>query len=244
MEKIIAFVIHPTLYGEMPASPKEKRRSFVDAVLFYLLASGLIGIVLMAAWLSGYYTSGDVFKLQRPLDSVQRTYLLLSLALLFAPVIEEVAFRGLFTRNKVFSSLSLSLLTIVFLNFVYQQVVKPRYEIEGWIERLTTVVVMLVSWLYLYARRDYFSSIVSHHTRFFLMISVIGFSIVHLGNFYLSMPGRVEPFFLLPILALYAALAIALSYVRVKCGILWAIGMHVVHNGIVAIPLYRLFYGD
>ncbi|MEM9136031.1 MAG: CPBP family glutamic-type intramembrane protease [Cyanobacteria bacterium P01_F01_bin.42] len=200
----------------------------------HLILITLIALVIQV--LSTWIISISENKLGSILDSVT-TAQFLFMAVVFAPLIEEVLFR----LPLRFSRLNLGLPLVIVM-----------FSLSSIAVGLIPVPLTGVSWLVLFALgtllgaavisrldRKGGSRLFSQHLRGLTYVSAIVFGSVHIMN-YPQSAWVVMPILVLP----QTILGFLLVYVRIRFGFLWAVYTHALHNLLVSSPIVLMMFGS
>lgn len=238
MERIFSYMWHPILYEEVPVGTGEKLKYAGDAVLLILLSKLIFGLMLGTEQLLGYDSLKQLLKTMHPIneDSTMPLFLVLSVGV--APVIEEIGFRGPFTRTKEFIVFSFSVLIVLLMNFCYLNLIEDSFSVNGWMRLALSVVLVGGLFIYFLPHKDSIATIVTRYRHHLFWLMAIAFALIHLPNYDLSSINNVQKM-LLPVLMFpYLVMAMAFTYVRTKCGLAWAIGLHMANNLLVVLVKY------
>lgn len=156
-------------------------------------------------------------------------WLLLGLAVIAAPLVEEGIFRLPLWGTPFTLGVSVSLLVWVGVNAALGF---NRLAAAG----LGTVLVSLNLYLWLKHRRaTVWPGLYSRYPRFIFYGSAVLFGIVHITNY------SFEVWALLPLLVMpQIVIGLLLGFVRLHHGFTWAVLLHGFHNGCVLLPVFLL----
>lgn len=229
MTEVIRSFIHPVHRSN--ASFADKKIAFKEAIFFILKGWGIFVLLLLADSLQKKLTNvslfSDFLKTSRLFEETKglRFFFFVSF---IGPFIEECAFRSFVDRTRLMIALSIGFLFLSFLRV--SDIVTIQYK---WSVELTlSLVVGLGSFAILEKIKFAFSD---NHFRvtFYLMNAL--FVAMHIGNYDLSTFSVLTFIFLPAVLFPQLILTMALSYVRLKNGLAWAIGLHMLNNLIPAL---------
>lgn len=238
MERIFSYLWHPILYEEVPVGAREKLRYTGDAILLILLSKLILGLMLGTELVLGYDSLKQLLKTMRPINAEYTLPEFLMLSILVAPVIEEIGFRGPFTRAKEFAVFSFALLIVLLMNFCYLNLIEDIFSIKGWLRLAFSMAMFAGILIYSLPRKDSIARVVTRYRHHLFWLLAITFALIHLPNYDLTLISNLQKL-LLPVLMFpYVAMAIAFTYVRGKCGLTWAIGIHMANNLFVALLKY------
>ena len=193
--------------------------------LFIIVVDGVISLLLktkpiLASILSGHHG----FKGMEPQK-------LLLLAVIVAPILEELAFRGFMNFKKYMISLSVSTLSYFSMQLFLRSV------LELWVIILLTIAAFSICFLLLKNEKIYSYILVRRNFSFYSM-SVL-FAIVHLTNYDVALFSNFN-FLLIPFAVFPQGLsAISLAYLRLKNGLIWSIFFHSFINFVI-VTIYIL----
>ncbi|MFD2034518.1 type II CAAX prenyl endopeptidase Rce1 family protein [Belliella marina] len=160
-------------------------------------------------------------------------YFTILLVVLYQPLYEELAFRMMLTYNRIRAIVSFSLI----LSMVLKVFVGRWLELEmgDYIHYFYwETIVLLFSFICIYLVFHFFQKEISkwievNYTLFFFS-SIFIWVILHLNNFEITVS-------VLPLLSCFLVdlfiVGYIYSYVRLKNGLIWAIGLHVAYNAMV-----------
>lgn len=193
--------------------------------LSIILADGLIALVFKTKpILATIHSAHHGFKGIEP----ERLFLL---ALIGAPILEELAFRGFMNFKKYMISLSISILSYFFMQFFLRSV------FGLWLIVMLTVAVFFICFLLLKNEKLYNYIIVRRNFSFYSMSFL--FAIVHLTNYDATVFSNFN-FLLIPFAVFPQGLsAISLAYLRLKNGLIWSIFFHSFINFVI-VTIYVL----
>lgn len=134
-------------------------------------------------------------------------------------------------RTRLMMAVSTGFLLLTFLRFSNLITHQFRWPID----LMLSLFVVLLTFIILEKANFVWKS--SLFTIVFYLMNVL-FVGLHIGNYDLSGLQLVQLLFLPAILVPQITLTIALSYVRLKNGLLWAIGLHVLNN---LLPAFLMF---
>jgi hypothetical protein len=186
----------------------------------------------------------DIF-LERPL------YVFLFLAIIWAPITEELTFRLGLLYSPFRLSFSISFLVMVFASMVLEFVdihflsLFPEWLLSFarnhgiYLYILTIVLLGSILGVVFKRKIDPHGAqkfYTANFAKIFYSFAIL-FAVLHLLNFYEA--GKV--WFLLPLLIFPQFLiGLVLAYIRMQYGVIWAIFGHFLHNGVIALPLVYL----
>lgn len=233
------FDIFSSLRFVAPAqhSVPSKGRVMWNAFLLVLLSSLILVIVMEIE------NAFDKHWLEEILDTVfyreqfmETTFLIV--VIIIGPVIEEVAFRGFVTKNRILAVLSMTgIITLCSFTLVaYLPVrISEDAQVFSGIAAMSAVGALLY---FLNKHREELINFIEMHHYKLIHCSMLAFALMHIPNHDISnasLPGLLHlPFVLLQ----YYAYAIAFTYIRIKNGLYWSIGAHMFVNGVASLLAY------
>ncbi len=178
----------------------------------YLLIGAVISYCTFLIIYFGFFSIEDIFNNPNRLDGTTNFKLFILSALLLAPILEEIVFRGYFTNNKI-----LKLFTIIGLPIFVLSV--DKYYLIFTIPYIIVLILLL-----------FYKDKINKHILF--ISSALVFSVVHykpedFGNIIT----------ILPILTQFA-LGLLLIWVVVNFNLRTSILVHFTYNFIVLLPLF------
>lgn len=231
MKSILWFILKPYPVEES-FSVKRKMIFVLNAFLFLLLARFVLSLVMYAESVYSIKGVREILQSHESFKEALDSVSLIVTIVLFGPIIEEIAFRGLFTTNRRLILVSLSTLVVLLLNILYQETYIYDNN-HNYIRIFISALLLTSIFLLLTRSRKNIAIFISQNMVFTIFTSIILFSILHLLNYDLPQLSIYQiamiPFALIP----YVSLAISLSYVRINCGLGWAIAFHITNNSIV-----------
>ena len=259
-EDIQKGVIHTSILGDLfgylrsPQYDTEQVRikKFKKFVHIFKLWSLVMVAVMLIGILSSYLMK--MAGIEEVKNSVvdlfmgQPLYIFLLLAVVWAPVAEEVMFRLGLIYSPYRLSFSLSFLGVAILASSigvvnsFLPVSLPEWWFDFTQEKGVYIylpLMLLVGYLLgmVFKRKLNFEKVTRSYTSHFgkiFYLSALVFGFLHIFNFY----DRGDMWFLLPLLVLPQALVgVILGYIRMKYGFIWSVATHCLHNGMISIPL-------
>lgn len=224
MTEVIRAFLDPVYQPETTFS--DKKIAFREAIFFILKGYGIFLLLVVADVVQKGLTHVSLFA------DIARTSQLYKeehgikfflMVLVLGPIVEELAVRAFMDRRRAMMSVSIGGLFLVFLRST--DIISSVYK---WpLELTASLLIGLFSFVLLekikFSFQDNYFRIV-----FYLMNAF--FVGMHLGNYDLGNIYLINYFFL-PLLVLpQTILTIALSYVRLRNGLLWSIGLHMLNN--------------
>lgn len=225
--QLIGFLRRPQL-PELQQPHAPLRTFFHLLVLSFGLS--MLSMVLMSA----IQKSGLLPELPHAMESIMKDMpmlLVFSLVALLMPVLEELAFRLWLVYRPLYVGISVWLIAF----FVSQAFMQNGANIAGYV---VLGLAAMVTILLLTLQDVAYEGIRQLYLRYYGWIfygATLLFALVHLINFELS--ARLLLFAPLLVLPQFL-LGLVLGYVRVRQGLLWAIALHAVYNGIILILAY------
>lgn len=226
---LLRFLLHPQLNEHAPGRLTTWR--WIGWLCLLLLVSAIVGTIVHhpLAHAFGWKTPSDAFlKYVSTHPSMAA-----ALALLFAPILEELAFRAFLSTDPkaIFVGLPFFILYMcgmVRAHFVHMT---GRFELAHYYAGLWWLVPAgLVSLLlYLYARRPILA-IFRQHGAWVFWISCIAFGAGHAGDF---MTGEAAWWVFVLTLPQFLS-GIGLAYIRVTFGLRWSMVTHLVFDWLLA----------
>ena len=177
-------------------------------------------------------TGSDIPDSSQGFEDLQRSSYFFLAAVIMAPLIEEVLFRSwLGSRLGIWVGLPM----ILFLTTTTMLVVAGPENAKSF-GRLVPMALILYGLTLWNRRKAIFGpedndgkSITETVFPFLFWGSAIVFGLIHLGNFDI---GSVNPIFAIMILPQFIV-GLMLSYIRMRFGLLYAIGFHAAYNGVL-----------
>lgn len=153
-------------------------------------------------------------------------WLILGMAVIFAPVIEESLFRLPLRGTKFNLIFSLSLVALIGVP-----------QLNAFPMVMLGLILLLVGInFYLWSARSQDAKAYGIYRRFprpIFYVSALAFGIIHIGNYDASV------WFLLPLLVLpQFLLGLYFGFIRLRYGFGWAILTHGFHNGCILLPIF------
>lgn len=230
MKAILLFLVHPDL--NQATNNRQKLRCFWWAFLFSWIALIVRSIIYSIENILVTYADYEPiflgishhYQIDLPGDA---TYNLLVMGL-YAPVLEEILYRGGLTFRR--NGLALVASGVFFL------ATKEFIEVHKILLRLLVSLPFVglaylishygipESWL-LYARKQLLRPV--------LYVSILLFTTIHIPNYdtaaFNMSQWLVFPLYLLPLVAS----GLAYAFLRVRNGLFWSLAIHVLHNAII-----------
>lgn len=148
---------------------------------------------------------------------------------ILAPLFEEVAFRGILQPNHKLVAIAIGMLTYLVLCVGSQTSFYVPSKQTLWI--LSVSLFMFFTSLYMLQAKSmqlWATNPISQQTKIYLIwLSACGFALWHYNNFNFE-TARVQTiiFTLLPLLIA----GLIFSWISIRYGLLWSIGMHIINN--------------
>ncbi len=229
MTEVIRSFIHPVHEGH--ASLAEKKVVFKEAIFFILKGWGILILFFIADSFQKRFTGVSLFtdfasssRLFKESWSI-KFFLFISF---IGPFIEECTFRSFMDRSRLMIAVSIGFLGLSFLRVSDLVTIHYRWPMELTI----SLAVGLVSFALL--EKVKFTLSDTHFKVTFYLMNAL-FVGLHIGNYDLSALSLLNLIFLPVVLFPQIMLTMALSYVRLKNGLFWAIGLHMLNNLIPAL---------
>ena len=147
----------------------------------------------------------------------------LAIALLIAPICEEIQDRLYLNLKKTSLFISLIFTGIWFLI--------PLYKVNEWDEKYLLILVLIIIVSFFLSR---ILILKPKFFKYYFWFSVTWFAFSHIFNYHLIKP---IDYILIPLWVLpQFSYGIALGYIRVNCGILWSIALHIFINTLAFFP--------
>lgn len=224
MTEVIRAFLHPVY---QPATTfSDKKIAFKEAIFFILKGYGIFLLLLMADVLQKGLTNvslfADIAKTSQ-LYKEDHGIKFFLLVLVLGPIVEELAVRAFMSGKRAMISVSLGGMFLVFLRTT--DIISSVYK--GPLELTASLLVGLLSFVLLERIKFTFQD---NHFRIVFYLMNAFFVGMHLGNYDLSNIHLINYFFLPLLVFPQTILTIALSYVRLRNGLLWSIGLHMLNN--------------
>ena len=190
----------------------------------------LIGIESVSTFLSGQPTITDFYNVK----------LSLLLILLVFPILEEFAFRGWFTRSRLLTSVSLTILLLYFLYVLIYRGLNYNFDFDfDNIFGLVIIAISLIAFsIYIYIKAQKIGDFIANNNKVLVLTSILSFSLIHVLNFNLSGYNFSTLVISLAVIIFpHPFSAYILTYIRIKNGVMWSIGLHILHNTVALMPV-------
>lgn len=230
-----AFLKHPT-DDSRPGTPKEVflqiwRLYTVHVLLIIPMA---IGIQLISKWM----ISIEENKLGDLLESIP-TYKFLFLAVLFAPLAEEILFRLPLRFSRVNLLIPIALILLPLSSHIIQRLdhrLPPSFLVWSIIGAfLYALWALSLGRINQRTGEQFFAR---HLTKLVYGSSIV-FALLHIMN-YPQQAWLAAPILVLP----QATLGLLLAYVRIKFGFWWSVFTHGLHNFLASTPILFIALGS
>lgn len=222
LQDVLQFLRSPRLPEEPPQSPP--LTLFIHILGLSLLLS--FGMLMLLGLLQ---QSGLIPELPHAMEDVMEDYplwMVFLLAALAAPLMEELAFRLWLIGNPLYVIISLW----VMATFMNGALIQTRLPVLGYVLLGIAAMLTVLMLTFKEATAAVLDRIYGQHYSWVFYGASILFALLHLINFkpdlqiLLMAPLLVLPQFLLGLL---------LGYLRVQLGLVWAIALHGVYNGLI-----------
>lgn len=222
VQDVAHFLRHPQL-------PEVRSATAPLKVFLHLLVLSLLlgfGVVML---LGALQKAGVVPELPHAMDEVLKTLpiiVVLLLAAVLMPVLEELAFRLWLVNRLVYFGISLWLSAI----FLYSSLSQVGATLAGYgVLALATLITILLL-TFKEASQALMDRVYQYHYGWVFYGATVLFALLHLINFQINL--RI--LLLAPILVLpQLLLGLVLGYLRVRQGIGWAMVLHGLYNAII-----------
>jgi len=234
MYSLIHFIGRPSGTFDRYIENREKIKLFVQAFLFLFLARIILGMIVYVEKILEFPGVSYILKSHKSFNPAFDHLSLALLLIIIAPVFEELSFRGFFSENKLVIRVSVGAFIVMAMNIVYEaSPFRNLFNTTTLIAISFALFIAIVNLLSFYA--DSIHKFISDRWTMLMYLSMLLFSVLHLQNFNLGDLSGVQLAFVPLALLPYLSLAVALSFVRVRCGLGWAIVFHAVNNAIVVL---------
>ena len=159
--------------------------------------------------------------------------LALFLIIIIGPIIEETVFRGFLSNTKtiigitlIFSTYYLALLTFNILITDY-----------GFKKYFIVFLFILVPSGLIWISRQKITDAVNSYKKMFIIISITLFTIIHALNYEVDFWNWKNVLSLFVLIIPYPFIGYVFTNIRLKCGLIWSIFLHIINNGLILIPL-------
>lgn len=227
IQNLLAFLRRPRL-------PQAFQKQSRFAVFFHLLGLSLLLSMSSLLLLGALQKWGLVPELPHAMEEVMKEFpfiVVLLLAAVVMPALEEFAFRLWLVPGLLYVGLSLWLVAF----FLYSALFQVGFVIAGYAVLGFASLMTIALMSFRQAAVQILERLYQNHFGWVLYGATALFALVHLINF---KPG-LEILLLAPILVLpQFLLGLVLAYIRVKLGMGWAIALHGVYNGLVLSMAY------
>ncbi len=212
---------------------------------FSIVVAGIFGIFISLILSLLNIQEIDNFVVDFFID--QPLYVFLLLALLWAPITEELTFRLGLKYSPLKLGISLAFIVSLIISFLLKDIESffPQWflsfiENNGLYVYLFFVVFFSVIFSCIIKKKLTKERVQKIYTKRFnqiFYVSIIFFAVVHIFNFY----NTAGIWYILPLLAIPQLIFGALfSYIRMRYGITWSILGHFLHNGMASLPLIAI----
>lgn len=208
---------------------KSKLFDFLLTLAFYMcfFIAFVIILALVNLILIKYYN----FDLVKVISGAQSKrifgkskYLGVILALMIAPLLEEMAFRFHLSLKR--EHLAISSIAIAYIYIGSNMYNLSLYSYHTWL-KIIIILIIIVTYKRVFNEKV-ISFLQKHYTLYFYLFALL-FAYGHIGVYTKNLPENL--FWLIPILVLpQFMLALLCSYLRVVNGVVWAILLHVLFN--------------
>lgn len=215
--------MYSSIFNRIFIESSTERENFSFKKFIELLFSGIF-LIFILGYVSQFaldfvnYSPED-HLLNRQIEEVGLLFTFISVTI-FAPIFEEIIFRGYFTRSKVVYIFS-SVLLAIYLFFI-----------AGY---LLAIFILLLLLIIFFIPEKYKENIISKCiVKLIYVISILFFGYIHIGNF----ANLNENFIINFIIILpQACIGFILLYIRLVNGLRFSIVFHSIYNFILFIPL-------
>lgn len=237
MKKVFHFFLNPSVH---PQGIKKFAIVF-SSIKFILITKLLFATIFLVEYIYSIEGVSAILKTHQPItpsgSSDQYKLLILLWAVVIAPIMEELSFRGLLTNKNtvIFSSVSM-IITFLF-NYIYTYFFKAYIPLTTFSRITISLFIFGMSVTAFSSSRLDFSNFIESHIRAITYVSITFFSIIHIPNYDLTALSSKQLLFLPLALFPYFTLAMSLNYIRVQAGLLWSIGFHCIYNVLATLPI-------
>lgn len=224
MKDVIHTFLHPVY---QPASTfSDKKIAFKQAIFFMLKGYGIFLLLIIADVVQKGLTNVSLFAdigRTSQLYKVDHGIKFFLMVLVLGPIMEELAVRAFMNRGRAMISVSIGGMCLIFLRST--DIISSFYK---WpLELMVSLLIGLLSFVLLEKIKFTFQD---NHFRIVFYLMNAFFVVMHFGNYDLSNIHLINYFFLPLVVLPQTILTIALSYVRLRNGLLWSIGLHMLNN--------------
>jgi membrane protease YdiL (CAAX protease family) len=224
-------------HPEIENSTADKFKLFRKCVLLFLLIKFGGSIIITVFKFLRFEGLSIVLENQiRLADQFSLTVSLL-LVILIMPAVEELAFRGWFSRSVFLVIISLTLFSYYFLNVAFK-LIPILAETDKLLKLAILIFLSTLIGLFLFKHKDRTVQVISRNRSFLILLSVLSFSLIHAFNYSIKMITTESLFGLFLILLPFPFLAYVQTYLRIKNGLVWSFALHVLNNSLILFPVF------
>ena len=211
----------------------EKIKVTFKCFLFTLLIKYVFALIMLLSDTVGFKALGEIYKHQVSLSQSYDKLIVYFFIIILGPLLEEFAFRGWFTKNRLLAFFSLTVLSFYFWKFIGIHVwLGNKYVVYP------TLVVASATAIFFYLTEILDS--IEKKLRLAIFLSICCFTAIHIFNFKLEAHELTVSSLIAMIIILvpYFLMGTVLTYLRFKCGLIWSMGLHIINNSFVLVALF------
>lgn len=218
-------------------STSQKIKLVAICFLLNIVVKILSVLIISFLKVAGYSFVLDLFLENKKMtDHYSATVSVLLLVIIY-PLMEELGFRGWFSKNKWKLSVSITMFTFYFIHILLFYVIQNEF-LNGKIA-IYTINVLVLCFIFFISLKHYLKikDWIEIHRKELSIISILTFSSIHAFNYNIDFSNKNHLIAIIFILLPYPIYAFLFLYVRIKAGLGWSYLLHVMGNSFVLIPV-------
>ena len=223
------------------SSQKLNTRQKLTLLIKFLLVSvvsRILGVIIISISKSmGFALPSEVILNQKKLMSTYSLVVSVALILIILPVMEELAFRGWFSKNRLLTSVSITLFIFYGLYIFFYYVLNQQIQIEKLYTLMIISSLLLLSLIICFKFFLTISQWIEDNYKTLFVISIILFSAIHGLNYKIDQLDSRTFLAILIILLPYPINAYLFTSLRIRAGLIWSLALHILGNSFILIPV-------
>jgi membrane protease YdiL (CAAX protease family) len=234
----LGYTINYRLNDTNSLSTRVKWSTFLSAFWWLVIIKMMFGVVFLVSKVIGFSAVEEILLNQTQFSSSLSESTILLYITIVGPIVEEISFRGWLTDKKYLALLCCFAFSVLITEIILDDLI--RLTINRWFRiTLDCLTGVSISSL-LYRFWDRFILLLKSKFRYAVMFSCFTFAVIHILNYEIQQISLLSFLALLLIILPIYLMGFVLTYVRLKNGLMWSIGLHILNNSLIlTFPMLR-----